>query len=125
MPFAVGLPLGMALVELAFPPLYRPGSVASALLVGVIVGLALILVARERRRYRAAAIDHTGDLEILYEYMFQSASRKKVAGPVTETGAAHLISGLYARRFDPHPQETPLRRLHVVATLRLPRLGLL
>jgi restriction system protein len=65
LPFALGLPLVIAILERAYPPLYRPGSVAIALLIGVIVGLALLLVARERRRYRVAAIDHTGDIGAL------------------------------------------------------------
>jgi len=54
-----------ALLEVVVPSFYRPGNVVIALFIGSIVGFALVLVARERRRYRAAAIDHTGDVAAL------------------------------------------------------------
>ncbi len=63
--FALGLPILTAILDVAFPALYRPGNVAIGLFIGSIVGLALVLVARERERYRAAAIDHTGDIAAL------------------------------------------------------------
>lgn len=63
--FALGLPLLTALLDVGVPALYRPGNVGIALLIGTILGLSLVLVARERRRYRAAAIDHTGDIAAL------------------------------------------------------------
>jgi restriction system protein len=63
--FALGLPILTALLDVAFPALYRAGNVAISLLIGTVVGLALVLVARERERYRAAAIDHTGDIAAL------------------------------------------------------------
>src|SRR5713101_6361585 len=63
--FALGLPILTALLDVAFPTLYRAGNVAISLFIGTFVGLALVLVARERERYRAAAIDHTGDIAAL------------------------------------------------------------
>ena len=63
--FALGLPSLTALLDVAFPALYRAGNIAISFFVGTVVGLALVLVARERERYRAAAIDHTGDIAAL------------------------------------------------------------
>jgi restriction system protein len=63
--FALGLPILTTLLEVVFPALYRPGNIAISLFIGVVVGLGLVLVARERRRYRAAAMDNTGDLAAL------------------------------------------------------------
>lgn len=63
--FALGLPILTALLDAVFPALYRAGNVAISLFIGAIVGLALVLVARERERYRAAAIDNTGDIAAL------------------------------------------------------------
>ena len=63
--FGLGLPVLMVLLDTIFQALYRPGNIAIGLLVGTLVGLALVLVARERARYRAAAIDHTGDIAAL------------------------------------------------------------
>jgi len=63
--FALGLPILTALLDVAFPTLYRAGNVAISLFIGMVVGLALVLVARERERYRAAAIDRTGDIAAL------------------------------------------------------------
>ena len=59
------LPILTTLLEVVFPALYRPGNIAISLFIGVVVGLGLVLVARERRRYRAAATDNTGDLAAL------------------------------------------------------------
>jgi restriction system protein len=55
----------MALLQVVFPALYRPGNIGIISLVGLIFGLALVLVARERKRYRTAAIDHTSDIAAL------------------------------------------------------------
>jgi restriction system protein len=63
--FGVGLPVLTFLLVVLFPSLYRPGNVPISLLIGMVIGLVLVLVARERERYRAAAIDHTGDIAAL------------------------------------------------------------
>jgi restriction system protein len=63
--FALGLPILTAMLDVAFPTLYRAGNVAISLFIGTVVGLALVLVARERERFRTAAIDHTGDIAAL------------------------------------------------------------
>jgi len=63
--FALGLPTLTTLVEVVFPAIYRPGTIAISLLIGVVVGVGLVLVARERQRYRAAAMDDTGDVAAL------------------------------------------------------------
>jgi len=65
LPFSLGLPILTALLDVAFPTLYRAGNVAISLFIGTVVGLALVLVARERERYRTTAIDHTGDIAAL------------------------------------------------------------
>jgi HJR/Mrr/RecB family endonuclease len=63
--FALGMAILTALVDVVVPSLYRPGNVAISLVIGSVVGGALLLVARERERYRAASIDHTGDIAAL------------------------------------------------------------
>ena len=63
--FAVGIGGATVLVDFLIPSFNRAGNVVINLFIGSIIGLALVLVARERARYRAAAIDHTGDLAAL------------------------------------------------------------
>ena len=54
-----------ALLELVVPAWYHPGDVLISILIGTLVALCLVLVARERGRARAAAIDHTGSIAAL------------------------------------------------------------
>lgn len=63
--FALIMASATGLVDFVVPSLYRPGSVGIGLFIGALIGLSLVLVARERARYRAAAIDHTGDIAAL------------------------------------------------------------
>jgi restriction system protein len=63
--FALTMAIATGLVDFVVPSLYRPGSVGIGLFIGALIGLSLVLVARERSRYRAAAIDHTGDIAAL------------------------------------------------------------
>lgn len=63
--FGVGLGIATALVGVVLPSSYHSGDVAISVLIGAIIGLALVLVARERGRARAAAIDDTGSIAAL------------------------------------------------------------
>ena len=63
--FALGIGTVTALFDVLLPSFNRPGNVGISLFIGAIIGLGLVLVARERARYRAAAIDHTGDIAAL------------------------------------------------------------
>lgn len=82
--FAVGLGIATALVGLIFPASYHAGDVAISVLIGALIGLSLVLVARERDRSRAAAIDHTGSIAALrrktwgeFEILVGEAIRRK------------------------------------------------
>jgi len=63
--FGLGMPLLAGLAGLAFRLRYAPGTYGIALFVGLAVGFGLVLIARERVRYRAQAFDRSGDLAAL------------------------------------------------------------
>jgi restriction system protein len=82
--FAVTLGIAAAVVGRIFPASYHPGDVVVSAFIGALVGLGLVLVARERDRSRAAAIDNTGSIAALrrktwgeFEILVGEAIRRK------------------------------------------------
>ncbi len=82
--FTIATGIAAALVGVIFPASYHPGDVAISMLIGALVGLTLVLVARERGRARAAAIDDTGSIAALrrkpwgeFEILVGEAFRRK------------------------------------------------
>lgn len=82
--FAVCGGIATPLVGLIFPASYHPGDVGIGVLIGALIGLGLVLVARERDRSRAAAIDDTGSIAALrrktwgeFEILVGEAVRRK------------------------------------------------
>lgn len=63
--FGLGMPLLAGLAAIVFRLKYATGTYGIALFVGLAFGLGLVLIARERERYRAQALDRSGDLAAL------------------------------------------------------------
>jgi ssDNA-binding Zn-finger/Zn-ribbon topoisomerase 1 len=63
--FALGLGIVTGLLEVAVPAWYHPGDVVISMFLGTLIAAGLVLIARERVRARAAAIDNTGSIAAL------------------------------------------------------------
>jgi len=99
--FGVGMPLAEGLAALVFRIRYQSGTYVIALLVGVAFGFGLRLIARERERYRAEALDRSGDLEALrklgwreFEIVVGEALRRNGFPVVKERGGFHADGGI-------------------------------
>jgi restriction system protein len=99
--FGVGMPIAEGLAALVFHIKYQSGTYGIALLVGVTVGFGLRLIARERERYRAEALDRSGDLEALrklgwreFEIVVGEALRRNGFPIVKERGGFRADGGI-------------------------------
>jgi restriction system protein len=63
--FGLGMPLLAWVGALIYHARYQPGTYPIALFVGATIGLGLRMIARERERYRASALNRSGDLQAL------------------------------------------------------------
>jgi restriction system protein len=98
--FAIAMAIAAALLEVIFPTWYHPGDVVISFLIGALVGLALVLIARERGKARAAAIDDTSSVAALrrkpwgeFEILVGEAIRRK-GYLVKERGGFHRDRGM-------------------------------
>src|ERR1051326_3197534 len=82
--FAVGMGLVIGALEVLVPAWYRPGVVGIAVAVGLFIGTAIVLIARERQRARSRTVDHTNDVAAIkrmpwgeFEVLVGELARKK------------------------------------------------
>jgi restriction system protein len=69
--FGIGLPLVAAAASWLFRLVYPTGSWGVFVFLGVLMGAGLRLIARERERYRSAALGRSGDLAALRDLSWQ------------------------------------------------------
>jgi ssDNA-binding Zn-finger/Zn-ribbon topoisomerase 1 len=82
--FGVGMGLVMGVLEVFVPSWYHPGDVGIGVVIGLFIGTALVLIARERQRARSRSVDHTRDIAALkrmpwgeFEVLIGEIARKK------------------------------------------------
>jgi ssDNA-binding Zn-finger/Zn-ribbon topoisomerase 1 len=99
--FGLGMPIAEGIAALLLHFKYQSGTYVTALFVGVAFGFGLRLIARERERYRAEALDRSGDLQALrklswreFEIVIGEALRRNGFPVVKERGGFRADGGI-------------------------------